>query len=328
MTVQKEFVLSTGSKMPAVGLGCWKIPNDVCEATTYEAIKAGYRLIDEACAYGNEKECGAGIKRAIGEGIVTREKLWVTSKLWNTYHRKEHVKAACKRTLSDLGLEYLDLYLIHFPIALKFVPFETRYPPDWAFDPKAEKVCMEEDSVPMHETWEAMEELVKEGLVRHIGLSNVGTTMLRDVLNYAKVKPTVLQIELHPYLTQSKLIRLCREKQVAVTGFSSFGASSYVELGAATEVESCLVDPVVKSIADKHKKTPAQVALRWAVQRGTAVIPKSTKVSRLKENIDLFDFELTDEEMKTLDGLNKNRRFNDPGTFCEPGFGTFFPIFE
>lgn len=133
--------------MPCVGYGCWKVPKDVLPECAYQAIKAGYRLFDEACDYGNEKECGQGIKRAIDEGLVKREDLWITSKLWNTYHRKEHVKAACKKSLEDLGLEYLDLYLIHFPIPLKFVPFETRYPPEWSHDPNGENPKMEEDNV-------------------------------------------------------------------------------------------------------------------------------------------------------------------------------------
>ena len=178
----KTLTLSSGDKMPIVGFGCWKIGKDVCADTVYNAIKAGYRCIDEAADYGNEKEAGQGIKKALDEGIVKREDLWVTSKLWNTYHRKEHVKLAVKKSLEDLGLEYLDLYLIHFPIALKFVPFEKRYPPEWFHDPEAADKRMEEDLVPYRETWEAMEELVNEGLVKNIGACNIGTSMLRDVL--------------------------------------------------------------------------------------------------------------------------------------------------
>jgi len=139
--------------MPSVGYGCWKVPKDVLPDCIYNAIKSGYRLIDEACDYGNEKECGLGIKRALDDGLVDRSDLFVTSKLWNTYHRKEHVKAACKKTLSDLGLDYLDLYLIHFPIALKYVPMETRYPPEWFYDPKSANPKMEADNVSYRETW-------------------------------------------------------------------------------------------------------------------------------------------------------------------------------
>ena len=165
----------------------------------YDAIQSGYRLLDAASDYGNEQEVGLGIKKALADGLVTREQLWVTSKLWNTYHRKEHVRAACLRSLKDLGVDYLDLYLIHFPIALKFVPFEERYPAGWNY--LADKAGMEEDSVAYEETWRAMESLVREGLVRNIGVCNIGTTLLRDVLNYATIKPSVLQIEMHPYLT-------------------------------------------------------------------------------------------------------------------------------
>ena len=147
-----HLALTSGDAMPCIGLGCWKIPKPDCANLVYEAIKLGYRCIDEASDYGNEYECGLGLKKALADGLVKREELWVTPKLWNTYHRKEHVKAACLRTLKDLGLDYLDLYLIHFPIAQKFVPFETRYPPEWFFDPNAHDKRMEEDLVPIKET--------------------------------------------------------------------------------------------------------------------------------------------------------------------------------
>jgi len=229
--------------------------------------------------------------------------------------------------MEDLGVEYLDLYLIHFPIALKYVPVETRYPPEWVHDPSSAEPKMEEDNVSFQETWEAMEELVKEGLVKNIGMCNVGVALLRDVLSYCKVKPTVLQVELHPYNTQEKLLRFCREKGIAVTGFSNLGAPSYLELNMATEKESVLNEPVVNEIASKYSKTPAQIVLRWAVQRGTAIIPKTTKTERLQENIGLFDFNLANDDMAKISGLNKNKRFNDPGVFCE-GMGIFFPIYE
>jgi D-xylose reductase len=290
-----HLTVQSGEKMPTVGFGMWKIAKDQTAEATYQAIKAGYRLIDQACDYGNEKECGEGIKKAIDEGLVKREELWVTSKLWNTFHRKEHVKAACQKSLKDLGLDYLDLYLIHFPIALKYVDPEVRYPPEWIFDPSSAEPRMEEDNVSYQETWRAMEELAKEGLTKNIGCSNIGTTMLRDVLNYAEVKPAVLQVEMHPYNTQDKLLRFCDSKGIAVTAFSSFGAGSYVELGMATVQESCLEEQTVKDIAGAHSVSPAQVVLRWAVQRGTAVIPKSVKPERMAENYNIFGFELSED---------------------------------
>jgi D-xylose reductase len=137
--------LHGGAKMPSVGLGLWKLPKEVCASQVYNAIKCGYRLLDGACDYGNEKEVGQGIKQAIDEGLVKREDLFVVSKLWNTFHRPEHVEPAIKRTLSDLGLEYLDLYIIHFPIHLKYVDPEVRYPPEWVHDPESEKKCLEFD---------------------------------------------------------------------------------------------------------------------------------------------------------------------------------------
>ena len=161
------------SKMPKVGFGLWKIPQDICADAVYEAIKAGYRHLDSACDYGNEVQVGQGIKRAIDEGLCTREDLWITSKLWNTYHAKEHVQQAIERSLSDLQLEYLDLYLIHFPIAQPFVAFDDRYPPEWITDPSAENPKMELAPVPLFETWQAMEALVEKGLTKEIGVCNL-----------------------------------------------------------------------------------------------------------------------------------------------------------
>ncbi len=181
-------MLNNGQQFPLIGLGLWKIPKDVVAQVVYDAIKIGYRCLDGACDYGNEKEVGDGIKRALDDGLVKREELFVTSKLWNTYHRKEHVKPALLRTLKDLQLDYLDLYLIHFPVHLKYVDPEVRYPPGWNY---TEEPGMVEDDVAYSETWFAMEELVKEGLVRSIGTSNVGTAFLREVYNYSNIKPAV-----------------------------------------------------------------------------------------------------------------------------------------
>jgi diketogulonate reductase-like aldo/keto reductase len=328
MAVANTATLYTGAKIPMVGYGMWKVGKDVVPEMVVNLVGAGYRLIDNACDYGNEKEVGEGLKKVFEAGTVKREDLWITSKLWNTYHRKEHVKAACQKTLSDLGLEYLDLYLIHFPISLKFVPFETRYPPEWFHDPSAANPKMEEDPVSIRETWEAMEELVDAGLVKNIGVANFNTGILRDLLSYCRIKPAVNQVELHPYLAQEKLIRFCKANDIHVTAFSSFGGSSYVELGGAVASDLVFTEKLVQDIAAKYKKTPAQIALVWAVQRGTSVIPKTSNPQRLKENIDVFDITLTDEEMKSISALNKNKRFNDPGNFCEGAFNTFFPIYE
>lgn len=314
--------------MPAVGLGIWKIAPEDTARSVYEAIEVGYRHIDTACDYGNEVEAGEGIAKAIADGLCTREELWVTSKLWNTFHRPEHVKEACEKSLKDLGLDYLDLYLIHFPIALKHVPIEERYPPEWLFDPNEEKPHMHLDKVPLSQTWGAMEQLVKAELVHHIGVCNYNSGLLNDLMAYATIRPAMLQIESHPFLTQEKLIRLAGYYDIAVTAFSPLGALSYVELDMASNQDTVLTADVVKAAAERTGKTPAQVVLRWGVQRGTSIIPKTTRKERLAENLDIFDFELSDDEMAAISGLNQNRRFNDPGVFAEQAFGTFYPIYD
>lgn len=323
-----SIVLSNGATLPSVGLGLWKISPETTASVVEKAIEVGYRHLDAACDYGNEPQVGEGIHRALGRGLCRRDELWVTSKLWNTYHRPEHVRPAIERTLRDLGLDYLDLYLVHFPIALRFVPFDLRYPPGWFFDPAADKPRMEIDSVPIRETWEAMEEIYRAGLCKQIGISNFGVSLIRDLLSYASVRPTVLQVESHPYLVQEKLLRYCQQEKIAYTAFSPLGAGSYVELGMATSTDSALKEQIIVELAEQYSKTTAQIALRWAVQRGTAVVPKTSRLERLAENLNIYDFALTSEEMDRISGLDRHQRFNDPGVFCEKAFGCFYPIYE
>jgi len=315
-------------KMPAIGLGLWKIARDDTAEMVCSAIAEGYRHLDSAADYGNEAEVGEGLQAALSDGLVRREDLWITSKLWNTFHRPEHVRAACERTLKDLRLSELDLYLIHFPIALQYVDFDTRYPPEWIADPAAENPVMAPDAVPLSDTWGAMEELVHAGLVKEIGVCNYSTGLLHDLMAYSQIKPAMLQIESHPYLTQERLLRAAAQYDMAVTAFSPLGALSYLELNMADMGESVLEQAAVKEAAARVDRTSAQVVLRWGIQRGTAVIPKTSRVERLKENQLLFDFELNEAEMSAISALNRNRRFNDPGHFCEEAFGTFFPIYD
>lgn len=315
-------------EMPRIGFGLWKIPRDDSAASVVEAVRAGYRHFDSAADYANEAETGEGLSQAIAEGLVTREELWVTSKLWNTFHAAEHVEEACRKTLSDLQLDYLDLYLIHFPIALEYVPIDVRYPPEWLHDPDAPEPVMKRARVPLHETWMAMETLVQKGLVHRIGVCNYNTALIHDLMSYATIKPAMLQIEAHPYLTQEKLIRCARGYDIDVTAFSPLGAQSYFELGMADSGESLLGAAPVMVAAQTHGKTPAQVLLKWGVQRGTAVIPKTSKPDRMRENIDIDDFELSPVEMAAINALNQNRRFNDPGVFAEAAFNTFHPIYD
>ena len=320
--------LRNGALLPAVGYGFWKVDRPIAAAACVNAISAGYRHLDCACDYGNEREVGEGIASALQQGLCTRDQLWVTSKLWNTYHAAEHVQAACQRSLSDLGLDYLDLYLIHFPIAQKFVPFEHRYPPGWFSDPEASQPRMEEVRVPILETWRALEELVDAGLVRNIGICNFGTSLLRDLLASARIAPAVLQVESHPLLVQPKLLRYCQQERIAFTAFSPLGPASYYSLGMAVPSDSLLDNRVIHCLALQYGKSAAQILLRWGVQRGTAVIPKTVTPERMSENLNIFDFELTAEDMAAISSLDQGRRFNDPGVFCESAFNTFCPIYE
>jgi len=298
----------TGQKMPLVGFGLWKVTKSSCADTVYEAIKAGYRLFDGAGDYGNEKEAGEGVKRALSDGLVKREDLFITSKLWNTFHAHDHVKALANKQLGLWGIDYFDLFLVHFPLSLQYVDPAHRYPPEW-FDDEG-KVRLQ--NTPIQETWTAMEELVDEGLAKNIGISNFSSSIIQDLLRYARIEPQVLQVELHPYLTQVALVNYANTIGLAITAYSSFGPQGYVELGMDRGQASLMTHSTVTEIASKHGKTPAQTLLRWATQRGIAVVPKSNSAKRLAENLECNSFDLTENEINTISALNKNLRLNDP----------------
>lgn len=319
--------------MPLVGFGLWKVENDKAADLVQTAIKAGVRLFDGAADYGNEPGVGDGLKAAIDRKLVKREELFITSKLWNTFHAKEHVKEAAKRSLADLKLDYFDLYLIHFPIAQKYVDPKVRYPPGFLDEKNQQAVGA---NIPLAETWAAMEELVDEGLAKSIGVSNFQGSLLMDLLRSARISPAVLQIEHHPYLVQSELLSLCALHKIAVTAYFSFGPTSYVELtrvmaaqqkqqdtlfdastfNAAGEraktAPSLLENDVITAIAKEHDRTPAQVLLRWATQRGVAVIPKSSNETRLRQNLECGSFDLTQAELRRISALDMGLRFNNP----------------
>lgn len=320
MSTAPTVKLNNGHQMPLVGFGLWKVDNATCADTVYNAIKSGYRLFDGACDYGNEVEAGQGVARAIKDGLVKREELFIVSKLWNSFHDKERVKPIAKKQLQDWGIDYFDLYIIHFPIALKYVDPKTRYPPGW----KDENDKFVPSKTSLADTYKAMEELVDDGLAKSIGISNYNGALVLDLFRYAKILPVALQIEHHPYLTQQPLIELCQNNNIAVTAYSSFGPMSYHELDMQHAKDTPLLfeNETVKSIADKHKKTPAQVLLRWATQRNVAVIPKSNNQSRLAQNLDVCSFDLSQDEIKSISGLERGMRFNNPIAYGIP-----MPIF-
>lgn len=321
------FPSPNSASIPQLGLGTWKAEPKLVSNIVSKAIQSGYRAIDCACDYGNEKFVGEGIKTGIETTNISRKQLFITSKLWNTYHKPDHVGPACVKSLKDLGLDYLDMYMIHFPISLKFVPFEKRYPPEWIHDSENEATSkIVTEKVPLRDTWRAMEALVDEGLVRHLGVCNFPFALLSDLLSYAKIRPSVLQIELHPYLQQNRLLKFCSSENIVVTAFSSFGATSYKSLGM-DQGHDLFKDPTLVAIASAHSKTVAQVMLKWAVQRKTAVIPKTSQSQRLVENMSIFDWELSQEDMQKIAKMDKGIRYNDPGQFCV-GMGMSIPIYD
>jgi len=308
--------LHSGHEMPLTGFGLWKVPLETTADTVYNAIKAGYRLLDGAFDYGNEKEAGQGVKRAIDDGLVKRSDLFITSKLWNTFHEKERVEPITRKQLEWWGIDYFDLFLIHFPVALEYVDPADSYPSEWT-NLEGKTV---QSKASIQETYQALEALVDKGLTKSIGVSNFQGSLLIDVLRYARIRPSVLQIEHHPYLVQPPLLKLAEKERIAVTSYSTFGPQSYVEFDWAKEARSTTElfnNNTILSISSSHHKTPAQVLLRWCTQRGIAVIPKTVSQKRLVENINSEDFDLTEEEINAISALDKGLRFNNPPDYLD-----------
>ncbi|WP_420000950.1 aldo/keto reductase [Bacillus thuringiensis] len=274
--LQSTTTLHNGVEMPWFGLGVFKVEDgpELVEAVK-SAIKAGYRSIDTAAIYGNEKAVGEGIRAGIKEAGISREDLFITSKVWNSDQGYETTLAAYEESLKKLELDYLDLYLVHWPVEGKY-----------------------------KDTWRALETLYKEERVRAIGVSNFQIHHLQDVMEDAEMKPMINQVEYHPRLTQKELQAFCKEQGIQMEAWSPLMQGQLLD------------NETLQEIAEKHGKTTAQVILRWDLQNGVITIPKSTKEHRIVANADVFNFELTKEDMEKIDALNENHRVGpDPDNF-------------
>jgi alcohol dehydrogenase (NADP+) len=274
-----------------------------------EAIRLGYRHIDCASVYGNEPEVGQAIRAAIDAGEVSREQLWITSKLWSNAHGRVNVEPALRRTLADLQLDWLDLYLIHWPVPIR---------PGVAFPSSAEDLLPPADDL-IHATWEGMEAALEAGLTRHIGVSNFSSRKLHDLLAHGRLRPEVNQVELHPLLQQPALLADCTAKGIHITAYSPLGSMDRPAVVKAADAPVLLENPVIGAIAAEHGCTPAQVLLAWHLQRGISTIPKSVTPARLRENLAAVSIELSEADQQRIAALDENIRLVDGSFWLLPG---------
>ncbi|RXT15375.1 aldo/keto reductase [Ammoniphilus sp. CFH 90114] len=270
--MQSSSVLSNGVEMPLLGLGVWRVQEgQEVVSSVKHAIQVGYRSIDTAAVYANEE----GVGKAIQEAGVPRKDLFITTKVWNANQGYDSTLQAFEESKKKLGLNYLDLYLIHWPVKGKY-----------------------------KETWKAIEKLYKDGEVRAIGVSNFHIHHLQDLISEAEHVPMVNQVEYHPLLSQKELLTFCKENKIQLEAWSPL-------------MQGNLNLPLLAELSEKYKKTPAQIILRWDLQHGVVTIPKSITPHRIEENANVFDFELSAEDMERIDGLNQNKRFGpDPDNFA------------
>ncbi len=307
--MMKRLQFANGDSMPIFGLGTWKAnPGEVYKAVK-SALQVGYRHIDCAPIYGNEAEVGQAIAESIKEGIVNRDELWITSKLWNNSHAVEDVQPALEKTLADLRIDSLDLYLIHWPILIKR---------DLLYHKSGEDL-ISIDTIPIADTWKVMENLADRGLCRHLGVSNFSIVKLQALSKTARLAPEMNQIELHPYLQQPGMLDFCRANNIHLTAYAPLGSGDRPDRLKVDGEPILLEDPVINTIAQKHDASPAQILIAWSIQRNVAVIPKSANPERIRQNFEATQITLSAEDMAEIKKLDRHRRYVSGTFWTMPG---------
>eukprot|EP00472_Partenskyella_glossopodia_P012470 CAMPEP_0197535458 /NCGR_PEP_ID=MMETSP1318-20131121/50624_1 /TAXON_ID=552666 /ORGANISM="Partenskyella glossopodia, Strain RCC365" /LENGTH=364 /DNA_ID=CAMNT_0043093039 /DNA_START=30 /DNA_END=1120 /DNA_ORIENTATION=- len=316
-SVKNEIKLNNGMTMPLIGLGTWKSELGKTGNAVYHAVKVGgYRMIDTANDYNNEAEIGKAIAMLLKEGVVKREELFIQSKLWNSNHKKEHVKPDLVATLKDLQLDYVDSFIVHWPQACPGTGLAPAVRVNGAcagpassgvmfpIDTETKKYASD-NKTHFAETWEAMEALVDEGLTKSIGLSNFNKAQIQEIITITKKhKPVILQNECHPYLQQKDLVDFCNFHDIVFQAYSPLSSKDRPAAFRKPDDPELLEDKRVIEIGKKYKKSPAQVVLRWHLQAGHSAVPKSVTPSRIEQNIEIFDFELDANEMQIMSSMN------------------------
>ena len=295
----KTLKFKNEDSIPAVGLGTWKATGDEVKFAVKEALKAGFRHIDTAMIYQNETEIGEALQEVFAEGIIKREEVFVTSKLWNDCHGDDEVIPALQDTLKRLQLEYLDLYLIHWPVTFVSGILFPQKP--------SEYIPLEK--YPIIKTWTQMELAKTEGLSKHIGVSNFSLKKIKDLMSRANLKPEVNQVELHPLLQQNELVDYCKSQEIIVTSYSPLGSGDRSDEMKGENEPNLMNLEIINDVANKHQASAAQILIAWHLNRDCTVIPKSASKNHIESNFEANDITLDNEDMQQIASLDKNYRF-------------------